>query len=104
MNDKYEAQIVSLEREKEVLDDTSARDKEELRTRYEQQIATINSERKAEINALNDKYEAQIESLEKEKETRYRKGSFMAAHLREVGKKIDEVAAQKRASAERTGQ
>jgi hypothetical protein len=55
--------INALDKEKELLSDASAKEKEQLEERFEQQIASVNNEHKVEIRNLNERYESQITEI-----------------------------------------
>ncbi|UCD07998.1 MAG: hypothetical protein JSU79_06470 [Dehalococcoidales bacterium] len=91
LNEKYESQINEIKnqhkaeiqdlniridalgKEKEILADTSAKEKEQLKERFEQQIVSINNEHKVEIRNLTEKYETQINELHNEYKAEIRK-------------------------------
>jgi len=91
LNEKYESQITEIKnqhkaevqdlnlrmealgKEKEILSDTSAKEKEQLKERYEQRITTMQNEHKVEIRNLTEKYETQINELHNEYKAEIRK-------------------------------
>jgi len=62
-----------LVKEKELLADTSAKEKEQLKERYESQIAANNNEHKVEIKDLSERYESQIADTNNEYKAEIRK-------------------------------
>ena len=65
--------IDAMAKEKELLANTSAKEKEQQKERFEQQIASINNEHKVEIRNLNEKYESQIAKINNEFKSESRK-------------------------------
>ena len=65
--------IEALGKEKEIQADTSVKEKEQLKDRFEQQIASIQNEHKVEIRNLTEKYETQINELHNEYKAEIRK-------------------------------
>jgi hypothetical protein len=58
--DGLRSQLRTISQEKKQLTDTSAKEKERLKERYESQIASISNGHKAEIKDLNEKHKSQI--------------------------------------------
>jgi len=61
--DGLRSEIRTLTQDKELLADTSAKEKEQLKVRYESQIAEADNRHKAEVKGLNEKYESQIGTI-----------------------------------------
>jgi hypothetical protein len=65
--------IEALAREKELLADTSTKEKAQLQERFEQKIATINGEHKLEMRNQNERFESQIAEANNEHRAEVRK-------------------------------